>query len=854
MRRPLLLFVSLFALLSLVASSCGDDGGGAAGDPDAGSGGDGAGGATDVGCTSNADCALLRDGLGACELAVCDTGAGTCSIVLAAEGAPCKDADPCTIQSSCIEGVCDPGTVIAACDDDNPCTDDSCATGTGCVNEPISGACSDGDPCTTNDACVEGECVGTLTGACSCTTTDDCAGFEDGNWCNGTLLCWQGQCQVDPATLVQCDAPADGCLVAACDPATGGCVDEPAPAGLACDDGDPCTADDACLAGVCGGTPACACDTDDDCVPVDDADLCNGVLACSDGFCVPDVDTFVTCEDDDATDCVSPICEPATGTCADAPVEDGSGCGSEPCIVGKVCDNGACVGGTAADCEDGNPCTLDLCVEGAGCEHQPATGQPCDDGDPCTADDACEADQCVGPTVLCVCGDGFCSAAEKQGCTCAEDCGDCLECGDGQCSPGEEATCPADCGEEPYCGDAVCDAPAEDAFTCPSDCGGGGGGACGDGVCDPFEVVFCPDDCCGDGVCDLLEDFLCPADCAPPDNCGDGICEFPSESADSCPEDCAVCGDGDCSLTESLESCPEDCTPPPVCGDGVCDEGEDAAHCAADCAPIAEDELADVAVDASPMDEVFDDIGPSLDAAEDVGPSLDVPADTAAVEVIESAVSLQSADGKAIAGLTWRASTTADGAPGVLLVHQYAGDKAQWAPYVEELALMGWIVLAIDLRGHGDSDPVDGALSDLLSDPEQAPLDVQAGIAWLAGDGTADAQRLAIVGTSIGANLACVASANGYGVALSVAISARDTAVASLAAKPLAELTFGPLFLLATEDDSSGDQAATAEAFFTLATEPKDKWVLPGAAHGKDLLIEHPSAWPLVVEFVAAHL
>ncbi len=906
--------VAALAALTLgLSAGCGDgDTGGSTTGADATDGDTQQVAIPDVACESNTDCVDVRSLLGECDLAICDTAAGLCVVANAEEGAPCNDGDPCTVQSSCVSGACAAAPDSEAnCDDGNPCTADSCIAGQGCSNEPTTDACSDGDPCTTGDTCVDGDCVGSSSGACSCSQDADCAAFEDGNWCNGALRCIDDQCQVDPSTVVLCEASDATCTNAQCDPATGACGEVPVDDGTPCDDGDPCTGGDACAGGTCGGEPACTCETDDDCVPHEDDDLCNGTLICGEGStCVADPATVVTCEDDGADECTSPVCEPATGTCVATPVTDGTACGADdPCLTGKVCDNGACVGGNATDCDDGNGCTLDLCVAGSGCEYQPASGQPCDDGDECTGDDLCEFTDCIGATILCVCGDGFCSVAEQQGCFCTEDCGNCAQCGDGSCDPGEEVDCPQDCS---VCGDGVC-AADESPASCPADCDGGGGGGgcgdgfcdaaalealtcpqdcCGDGVCDPFgEVLICPADCCGDGACDaLFEDInTCPEDCGPQNDCGNGICESPVEGAGSCPEDCAVCGDDECSTTEDIDSCPEDCTPPPVCGDGECAEGEDAVHCPDDCGvddgdvvedldtivdedAVVDDDIGPVDDDATPVDDdatpVDDDVEPPLDDAdpvdddatpvdddaltvEDVGPDPD-DATGEAMEVTE--LELTATDDTMIAARSWKLPSTAEGAPGVLLVHQFQETKEQWDAYVPELVAHGWIVIAIDLRGHGASGPQTGALTDLLSDPVQAPLDVQAGLAWLVGDGGADPTRIAVVGTSIGANLACVASANGYGALVSVAVSARDTATASLADKALADLTFSGLFILATEDDGDGAQAATADAFFEVTTEPKQKMVLPGTAHGKNLLLDHPDAVQAIYTFLDDNL
>ncbi len=86
--------------------------------------------------------------------------------------------------------------------------------------------------------------------------------------------------------------------------------------------------------------------------------------------------------------------------------------------------------------------------------------------------------------------------------------------------------------------------------------------------------------------------------------CGDTKCDA-TESADSCPADCAslpVCGDTKCDATETYAGCPADCpapapapTPVPavVCGDGKCDATESTDSCPADCTPAAPTSSAD---------------------------------------------------------------------------------------------------------------------------------------------------------------------------------------------------------------------------------------------------------------------
>ncbi len=258
-----------------------------------------------------------------------------------------------------------------------------------------------------------------------------------------------------------------------------------------------------------------------------------------------------------------------------------------------------------------------------------------------------------------------------------------------------------------------------------------------------------------------------------------------------------------------------------------------------------------------------EDVAPRVDAGPDpvdAGPPIadagPQPMDSAPLpSLVTTAVSFQASDGKTLAANLHVDAATAAGAPGVLLVHQYKQTKAQWDPVVQDLTTLGYRVLAMDLRGHGDSDPQNGALIDLLNDPNQAPLDVQAALAWLKADGQADPARIAIIGTSIGANLAAAANALAWeGVKLSASLSPRDTAVANLAGNPFT-LAFGGFYCIAGANDGGGAQATTCQTFTTDATDPKALVILDGtAAHGKAIVEQFPEEWAKIVAWLSEHL
>ena len=103
---------------------------------------------------------------------------------------------------------------------------------------------------------------------CNCTADTDCAPFEDGNPCNGTMKCSAGACVLDAASVVVCDAGNDSqCRKNQCNPSTGVCEQQFMNVGVGCSDGNACTSLDVCDGtGVCVGSAA-ACN---------DGKFCNG--------------------------------------------------------------------------------------------------------------------------------------------------------------------------------------------------------------------------------------------------------------------------------------------------------------------------------------------------------------------------------------------------------------------------------------------------------------------------------------------------------------------------------------------------------------------------------------------------
>ena len=479
-------------------------------------------------------------------------------------GVECKDGNPCTVADHCTDGICGGSPVV--CDDENPCTDDSCDEAGGCVFSNNTADCDDEDPCTVGDDCQGGLCAGVAID-CDCAVDADCAGLEDGNVCNGTLVCDTAllphRCVVDVGTIIACPGPPGGpepCLQAACDPGTGDCSLVAANEGMACDDGDACSFGGACEDGACGAGTLLACNdgnpcTDDSCDPdagcdfapnaaaCDDGNACTDGDHCSGGLCLSD--TAIDC--DDGNPCTKDSCAPGAGcvsVISAGPCDDGNSC-----TINDACVNGACQAGPLVTCADDNLCTTDSCDPLLGCLHLLNDAQ-CDDGDICTLDDHCHLGECIsGGALTCddgnVCTDDSCQAA--SGCVFVPNAN---PCDDGNACTGGD-TC-----SQGWClGDVV--------STCDDD------NLCTTDSCDPASgCVFLDNTApCDDGNACTVGDLCAGGQCASGSvaDCDDGnVC-----TTDTCHElvgcshtpNTAFCDDGDA------------CTSGDICADTVCQPG-----------------------------------------------------------------------------------------------------------------------------------------------------------------------------------------------------------------------------------------------------------------------------------------
>ncbi|MFO0747628.1 MAG: hypothetical protein U1F43_18460, partial [Myxococcota bacterium] len=205
-------------------------------------------------------------------------------------------------------------------------------------------------------ACPTGACSGAwdpLLATCTFAATNG-LGCDDLNLCTSGETCASGVC--GGGQTVSCD---DGivCTTDTCSPQTG-CAHPNAPSSTACDDQNPCTANDHCSAGSCVSGGATSCDDGDACT----ADACAPETGCT--------HVAKTCTALDQCHDVG-TCNPQSGVCSNPAKPDGASCDDHSaCSADDQCQAGACRG-AALSCDDGNACSLDSCSPQTGCAHAP---------------------------------------------------------------------------------------------------------------------------------------------------------------------------------------------------------------------------------------------------------------------------------------------------------------------------------------------------------------------------------------------------------------------------------------------------------------------------------------------------
>jgi alpha-beta hydrolase superfamily lysophospholipase len=216
-----------------------------------------------------------------------------------------------------------------------------------------------------------------------------------------------------------------------------------------------------------------------------------------------------------------------------------------------------------------------------------------------------------------------------------------------------------------------------------------------------------------------------------------------------------------------------------------------------------------------------------------------VAATELSVEAAGRVVGFAAPDGTPLAGMLYEAPERP--APAVVLVHMLGRSKDEWAPFANRLQEAGATVLALDLRGHGSSGGNGAMLTAMVSD-------VRAAVEWLAMRPDVRGGGLAIVGASLGANLAASAAAGAPNVRavalLSPSLDYRGVRIDSGIVKKLGERA---LWLACSTADP---YALRTVKELATGSGPREQRLSGTRAHGTQLLSADPDVAAALVDWL----
>jgi len=234
-------------------------------------------------------------------------------------------------------------------------------------------------------------------------------------------------------------------------------------------------------------------------------------------------------------------------------------------------------------------------------------------------------------------------------------------------------------------------------------------------------------------------------------------------------------------------------------------------------------------------------------------PVADTPEGRTATTPSIETVTLDTSDGYTITG-SFLIGTGDGPHPACLLVHQLGADKSTYTEFQQALANSGISSLAIDMRGHGESamDDFDYRALDNNTWPNVVN-DLIAGLDYLRSNNGVDPQNIGIVGASIGANLAVIATADEEtagveNTAKCLVLLSPGLMYHGIRPNPRArELGGRPTFITAAREDVESFGGAQS-----LMNATRSRWfaAYDGDDHGTALFTAHPELQTVVIDWL----
>ncbi len=217
-----------------------------------------------------------------------------------------------------------------------------------------------------------------------------------------------------------------------------------------------------------------------------------------------------------------------------------------------------------------------------------------------------------------------------------------------------------------------------------------------------------------------------------------------------------------------------------------------------------------------------------------------VEQDTLAADTTPKTVEITPEGGPVLQAAYYPRPGTAQ-APALLLVHGLKEDRTAWRSFAETAQAEGYAVLALDLRGHGQSE---GYAVDVPLMNE----DVTAALLWLLNRPEIDRQRIGGVGARVGANLLLQVAAQRPDISSLVLLSPLEAHGEVPAQESLARYGRRPVLIVASEGDPyTIDPART---LYRQALGHSRLQTYPGTARGTEILRQQAGLTPIVLTWL----
>lgn len=192
-------------------------------------------------------------------------------------------------------------------------------------------------------------------------------------------------------------------------------------------------------------------------------------------------------------------------------------------------------------------------------------------------------------------------------------------------------------------------------------------------------------------------------------------------------------------------------------------------------------------------------------------------------DTMNTQIEVEASDGLILVGDLIVPTELEGDAPAILLIHMLGSERSAYEPLLPYLSEAGYIVLNADMRGHGATGG--------SQDWELAEADVQVWLDWLRDQEGIDGTRIAIIGASIGGNLALMGCANDENCVSAVALSP-GTDYRGVAPGEAVESGLNALLIASHRDSFAAD---SIREFFSNGTGYLAARMYQGSAHGTNL-------------------